>query len=169
MLVLKKIKSCEKLCVAIKYLFRDKTFVATNRILSRQLFCFSRLAYFYREKHVCRVKSMFVETKTFVAINIILLRQAYFCRNKKTCFVVTNMFVATKMIHVAAPAHDNGGVGEYDVGLFHVTGNAYCFSQGMYDRLILCHRNGVLKAGWSTGLVPSYKKRVLYFFRAVYG
>ena len=77
---------------------------------------------------------MFVPINNFVATKVykhsFLATKDVFCRDK-------HMFVATKIIRVAAPAHDNGGVGQYDVGLFHVTGNACCFSQGMYDRIIL--------------------------------
>ena len=55
----------------------------------------------------CRDKSVVAtnmclsrQNPSFVATNIILSRQAYFCRDK-------HMFVATKMILVAAPANDN--------------------------------------------------------------
>ena len=56
--------------------------VATNIFLSRQNFC--------RDK------------KHFVATKIILSLQAYFCRDKRVI-----VFVATKLILVAAPANDS--------------------------------------------------------------
>ena len=61
--------------------------VATNTCWSRQ--CLSRQKY-------------------FLATNIILLRQAYFCRAKKTrvCRDSDKTFVATKIILVASPTSD---------------------------------------------------------------
>ena len=61
-----------------KYACRDKTFVVTKLCLSRQ---------------ICR-------DETLVAKNV-LSQQAYVCRDKR------RIFVATKMIPVAAPANDN--------------------------------------------------------------
>ena len=87
-----------------KYAYRDKGFVATSILLSRQ-------ARVCRDKtHVCRDK------------RTVLSRQTYACRDKT--FVVTDIcrnkhvfvarracrdktFVATKMILVAAPASYN--------------------------------------------------------------
>ena len=79
----------------------DKSFVVTNTcltniFLSRQIFVATNT---FLSAYFCRNKHMFVAT-CFVATNIILSRQAYFCRNKR------RVFVATKMILVAAFASD---------------------------------------------------------------
>ena len=56
-------------------------------------------------KHVfCHDKSMYVATKLFKNILWNIFWQAYFCRDKKKCFVTC--FVATKMVLVAAAAND---------------------------------------------------------------
>ena len=68
-----------------KYRFcRDKSFVATNTCLSRQNTSFVGTK-------VCMSRQNFRPDKhVFVATNIILSRQAYFCRDK-------HVFVATKV------------------------------------------------------------------------
>ena len=72
----------------------------TSRLLSRRKTC------------ICRDKNLFVATK-------VLSQPAYFCRDKRrvlsrqtrvSCFDKT--FVATKTIHVAAPANDRYTVGD---------------------------------------------------------
>ena len=62
-----------------KYACYDKCFIATNTCLSRQKLC--------------------CNNKYFVATSILLSRQKTFCRDK-------HVFVATKMILVAAPTRD---------------------------------------------------------------
>ena len=71
---------------------------------------------FVATKHVfCRDNEYTCRDKTFVATNLILSRQAYFCRDKRrvtnTCdkhviIAGKHVFLATKMILVAAPAND---------------------------------------------------------------
>ena len=87
-----------------KYHFcRDKRMlVATNR---KSIIFFIFIFYFLT--NICRDKHNFVARK-------LLSRQTYFCRDKRrvlkhvfvTTNMSTNMFVATKMILVAAAAND---------------------------------------------------------------
>ena len=65
-----------------------KTFVATTKHLSRQ-------------QNFCR------DNKTLVATRQNIFEKRMFCRNKHA--FAKNVFVATKMILVAAPANDTEG------------------------------------------------------------
>ena len=77
------------------------SFVATKVCSPGQTFCRDKLT-FVATKHVfCREKHNFVATK-------LLFRRAYFCRDKIRVFYV---FVATKIMLVAASANDKRGRG----------------------------------------------------------
>ena len=100
--------------VATKDVFcRNKhVFVATKVCLSGQNGCRDKL--FFIATNICRDES-FVATKIFYRdqqtdfATKLLLRQAYFCRNKRVCSDKT--IIGTKTILVASPANDGGWVG----------------------------------------------------------
>ena len=91
----------------------------TKHILSRQIFVATNIIFVETSlllSRQTRKNTPFVETKVhvFAATNIILSRQAYFCRDKRRVLSRQTQshgcrdktFIATKMILVAAPASD---------------------------------------------------------------
>ena len=111
--------------VATKHVFRrDKSMLAATKHLSRQIYvCREKI---FLSRFLCLLRQKFVFVVVFVVTSILLSRQsklvgiknlsvqkcgsAYFCRDKRRVFFATNtykhVFVATKIILVAAPAND---------------------------------------------------------------
>ena len=86
-----------------KYHFcRDKSFVTTSLLLSRQTrVCRDKTCFLSQQKHTCLLQQKFCHGKhTFVVTKDV------FCRNKHVC--LDKKFVATKIILVADPTNDRG-------------------------------------------------------------
>ena len=98
---------CRKVCLSDKSMFcRDKIFLSrqTQTFLPRRVyFCRDdKRRVLSRQKRACRDKSNLVATKKILP----LLRRKHVCHGK-TLVRDKHTFVATKMMLMAAPAHDS--------------------------------------------------------------